>query len=427
MGAFDAEVIVVGGGPAGSATASFLARAGVDVMVLDKAHFPRDKPCAEYLSPQASRLLDELGALEAVERAGPAHLAGMRIHGPDGGSFLGEFAAAHGFRGFRDHGLALRRSVLDMLLLDRARQLGARVVEGAAVTGLLIDRGRTTGVAVRCDGSTRELRGRLVVGADGLRTVVGRRLGLVRTGAWPRRVALVMHYKGVADVGPHGEMHVFRDGYLGLADVGGGLTNVVIVIPAALAREMHGAPDVFADAWIAARPTLARRFDGATRLTPPAATGPFNQRARSAWAPGAALVGDAADFFDPFTGEGIYAALRGAELLTPYAFDAVRSSAARHDVALAAWDRCRRTEFRGKWAVERMVGTAVGLPWIFNRAAGVLAERRDMADLLVGVTGDFVPSRRVLRPGYLLRLLLGSTRSGDARQAAHSAISSSVS
>src|SRR5512134_925380 len=110
MGAFDAEVIVVGGGPAGSATASFLARAGVDVMLLDRAHFPREKACAEYLSPQASRLLAELGALELIEQAGPAHLKGMRIHAPNGRSFLGEFDAPHGFRGFSDYGLALRRA-----------------------------------------------------------------------------------------------------------------------------------------------------------------------------------------------------------------------------------------------------------------------------------------------------------------------------
>ena len=426
MGTLDAEVIVVGGGPAGSATASFLARAGVDVLLLDRAYFPRDKACAEYLSPQASRVLDELGALESVESAGPAHLVGMQVHAPSGATFTGEFAADHGFRGFRDHGLALRRSVLDSLLLDHARRHGARVLEGAAVSGLLFADGRTTGVTMRRDDGTTELRARLVVGADGLRTVVGRRLGLVRTGRWPRRVALVMHYSGIAGMGPLGAMHVFGDGYVGLADVGGGITNVAIVVPAMRAPEMKGASGDFADRWIAAHPSVARRFDGASRLTTPMATGPFNQRARRAWSPGAALVGDAADFFDPFTGEGIYAALRGAELLTPYAFDAVRSGPVRQDVALAAYERCRRDEFSGKWGVERLVGTAVGLPRLFNRAASVLARRRDMADLFVGVTGDFVPARKVLRPSYLFRLL-GFPPSGDARQAGRSTLSSSVS
>lgn len=412
----DAEVLVVGGGPAGAAAAFFLARAGVDVLVLDRARFPRDKPCAEYLSPQASRLLDEMGALGLVERAGAAQLAGMRVHAPNGAVIHGEFASSHGYRGFRDRGLALRRLALDAILLSQARAAGARVLEETRVRDLLFGTGgRVEGVVADTDGGPRALRAPLVVGADGLRSVVGRRLHLTTRGMFPRRVAVVAHYTGVEGMGRCGEMHVDARGYTGLADVGNGVTNVAVVVPAAGARGMAGNPAGFLGRWIAARPALAARFAAAGRLTTPRATGPFNVRARRAWAPGAALVGDAADFFDPFTGEGIYAALRGGELLVGYAFDAARAtSARRHDIALAAYDRSRRDAFRGKRLVERAVGTAVAFPALLNRAAAVLAQRRDMADLLVGVTGDFVPPREVLRPGFLLRLLLPPAMPGDA-------------
>jgi flavin-dependent dehydrogenase len=134
-------------------------------------------------------------------------------------------------------------------------------------------------------------------------------------------------------------------------------------------------------------------------------TGPFASHARRAWAPGAALVGDAADFFDPFTGEGIYAALRGGELLAPFAVDALGASTARQaDAALAGYERARRAEFGGKWMVERLISSAVGFAPAINHFARTLEARKDMADLLVGVTGDFVPAREVLRPGYLLNL-----------------------
>ncbi len=413
LGGLDAEVIIVGGGPAGAATAWMLARAGVDVLVLDRARFPRDKPCAEYVSPQASRLFAEMGVLDRIEAGGAAQLSGMIVRSPSGVSFRGDFAAGHGFRGFRDRGLALRRSVLDDILLRQAEAAGARVAEEMLVTDVDRDAGgRVTGVMARgsatATGAPPEsvLSARVVVGADGLRSVIARRLGLARASRWPRRVAFVTHYSGVAGMGSAGEMHVARDGYLGLADVGHGETNVALVVPARAARGVGAARDEFLTSWVE-RSHLAARFRGATRIAPVRATGPFAAHARAAWAPGAALVGDAADFFDPFTGEGIYAALRGAELLTPYLFEAVRSTASgASDVALAAYDRCRRAEFHGKWLVERAVGAVVGCPPLLNRVARVLAGRRDMADLLVGVTGDFVPPRQVLRVGYLMQLLL---------------------
>ena len=125
-----AQALVVGGGPSGASTALALARLGVDVLVLDRARFPRDKPCSEYMSPEASRILAAMGVLDRVEGAGAAQLAGMRVRAPGGRTFQGDFAARHGFRGYRDRGLALRRTLLDAMLLDAARGAGARVREG---------------------------------------------------------------------------------------------------------------------------------------------------------------------------------------------------------------------------------------------------------------------------------------------------------
>jgi flavin-dependent dehydrogenase len=426
----DAEVIIVGGGPAGAATAWGLARAGVDVVVLDRARFPRDKPCAEYLSPQASRILSDMGVLEAVEAAGAARLTGMTIRAPSGTSFRGEFAARHGFRGFRNEGLSLRRLVLDEILLRHAESAGARIMEESTVTDVVRDdAGRVTGVryspvageedpgpprgapdvsaAAAGNGQTRTLSARVVVGADGLRSVISRRVGLAHARRWPKRVAFVTHYRGVTDIGSTGEMHVERDGYIGLADVGSGHTTVALVVPAHAARGVGADRAGFLDAWIGRHPQLAPRFRDANRISPVRATGPFAQHARAMWAPGVALVGDAADFFDPFTGEGVYTALRGGELLTPYLCEAVRGTGARAaDTALAAYDRCWRHEFRGKQIVERAVGAAVAMPAVIGHVARVLARRPDMADLLIGVTGDFVPASEVLRAGYLGRLAL---------------------
>lgn len=406
----DAQVLVVGGGPAGASAAWQLARSGVDVLLLDRARFPRDKPCAEYLSPEASRILSEMGALEECERAGAATLRGMTVRSPDGERIRGDFAAAHGFRGFRDSGLALRRILLDAILLECAKRAGVRVIEGARVTDVLRDtKGSVRGVSALVDGAAREYTARITVGADGLRSVVGRRLGLTRYARFPYRMALVAHYDGVEGMGEHGEMHVEDDGYVGLADVGNGVTNVALVMPVWRARAAKGRSGPFLDGWLRSRAQLAPRFAASERIAPVRATGPFAQRARRAWTSGAALVGDAADFYDPFTGEGIYAALRGGEMLAPFVERAIASrTTVESDAALAEYDAARAKEFGGKWKVERLVALAVATPALMNRAARTLSRRKEMADLLVGVAGDFVPPREVLSLRYLSRLILPS-------------------
>lgn len=356
-------------------------------------------------------MLHAMGVLSAVEEAGAAQLTGLRVRAPNGFEIDGAFAAEHGFHGFRDRGLALRRELLDGLLLDRARVCGASVHEGVTLESLeAAPRGYT--VRLRQDGVEHTVRADLVVGADGLRSRVARALGVARRSRWPKRLALVAHWRGVDAMGARGEMHVQHDGYLGLADVGGGLTNVALVVPTRLARSAAGNADGYVRDWLARYPHLAARFTRAECVSPVRATGPFASHATRAWAPDAALVGDAADFFDPFTGEGIYAALQGGQMVAPYVLDALRAPTARASATvLRAYDRARVRAFSGKWRVEKLIGLAVAFPALMNHAARILSRRTDLADLLIGVTGDFVPAREVLRPGVLWRMLVPPVRS----------------
>ena len=377
------DAVVVGAGPAGSATALQLARAGARVLLLDRARFPRDKPCSEYLSPESTRVLERLGpnVLGAVAAASPARLRGMKVVAPSGSAVVGRFET---------FSYALPRTRFDAILRAAAEAAGAEVREGVKVEELIYERGAVAGVVAR-----DTYRARIVVGADGLRSVVARRLGPVHA-IGPKRVAFTTHVADVRDVHELGEMHVGRPGYVGLGPIGSGVTTVALVLPLAEARR---GKHFFEE--LNRFPGVAGRFDGRRMVRPILATGPFARWSRRPVANGALLVGDAADFFDPFTGQGIYSALRGAEL----AAAAILNSLAT-DASLESYARARRREFGGKWVLERMIGIAVGWPALIERVVGRMIRRPELANLLVRATGNCIPAGAALRPGVLAGLVL---------------------
>ncbi|HXG96748.1 MAG TPA: NAD(P)/FAD-dependent oxidoreductase [Gemmatimonadales bacterium] len=390
------DAVVVGAGPAGSATALQLARAGARVLLLDRARFPRDKPCSEYLSPESTRVLERLGqdVLGAVAAASPARLTGMKVVAPSGAAVVGRFAT---------FSYALPRTRFDTILRAGAEAAGAEVREGVKVEEVLYDRGAVAGVVARDTGhGTRDsYRSRIVVGADGLRSVVARRLGPVHA-IGPKRVAFTAHVAGVQDVDDVGEMHVGRQGYVGLGPIGDGVTTVALVVPFAEARRGNRFFDE-----LNRFPGIAGRFDAGRIVRHVLATGPFARWSRRAVAAGASgggsalLVGDAADFFDPFTGQGIYSALRGAELAAAAILATLTTGA-----SLQAYARARRREFGAKWLLERMIGIAVGWPALIERVVGRMIRRPELAHLLVRATGNCVPAGAALTPRVLTGLLL---------------------
>jgi geranylgeranyl reductase family protein len=397
-----ADVLVVGGGPAGAATATYLARAGLDVLVAERARFPRHKPCAEYLSPEAARDLDALGVLGEVEAAAPARLRGFRLVSDDGAAVTGRFDRTP-FAPYRPFGFALPRAVLDPLLLAAARRAGARVQEATALDRLLFEGRTVRGAVLRGPDGPRELRTRIVIGADGLNSSVARALGTDRRGGL-RRLALVAHLAGVTGTTDVGEMFAGRGWYVGLAPIGG-LVNVAMVVPIADAPVLRRDPAVYFFSRLAEFPDLRARVSEARIAREILIAGPFARRAASVVHDGALLVGDAADFYDPFTGEGIFAALRGGRLAADAAAAALAEGAATAR-ALAPYVAARRRAFAGKWVLERLVGRAAVHPVLMRRFTRRLARRGDVADLWVGAAGDTVPVRALFAPRHLAALVV---------------------
>jgi menaquinone-9 beta-reductase len=401
-----ADALIIGLGPAGSGLAQRLARAGRRVIAVDRATFPRDKACSEYLSPEGVRHLAELGVLDAVEQRSGRRIRGTTVVAPRGSRLTGIFARA-GQRPFRETGLSVSRRVLDAMLVNAAASAGAEVREGTAFLGAIREAGAVVGARLRrSDGRVEEVRARITIGADGLRSRVARELGPL-TREPVRRWAFVAHVSGVRALSDTAELHVRADGYVGLNPIGGDLANVALVVPA---REMPAARGDVDDYFFSALErfeSVRGRVRRAQLTRQIMVTGPFARRAARVIADGALLVGDAADFFDPFTGEGICAALRGAALAEPVISDALARSAgpAVPLALLRPYSRLRRRAFFGKWIVERLIGYGMLAPALFDRAVERL-ERRGLAHTMIGVTGDFVPARAVLNPAFLARMVV---------------------
>jgi len=396
----DAEVVVVGGGPAGSSVAAAIALAGHDVVLLDKARFPRHKACSEYINAGGARLLDEMGMLGEVMAAGAHRMEAMIVHAPDGGRFAADFGKAQPGAA----ALGLSRHKLDLLLLERARAAGVTVREGAHVRRVLREGGRVVGVEATIDGVSERIRTSLVIGADGRNSAVVRDLDLGVPLRWPRKTGLVAHYRGVTGLDRFGEIHVGRAAYAGLAPLEDGLTNVAVVADVRAVEGRPGTIDEFFAASLAAMPEVARKLDGAERVGGIRGVGSMAQRARRTTGDGFLLIGDAASFLDPFTGEGIYEALRGATLAAPVMHEALRArDASAH--ALEPYRVARRRAFTAKREVCWVVQGFIGAPPLMNYVTARLARREALGVTLSGVLGNLRPAQAALSPLFLARLL----------------------
>jgi flavin-dependent dehydrogenase len=398
------DVLIVGAGPAGSSAAIHLSRAGHRVVAVDRAVFPRDKPCSEYLSPETVRLLDRVGLVHDLEQAGAQPLYGTKVVAPRGSSLVGRFAQTT-VPPFRSAGLAVSRRILDQHLVEGARRAGAEVRERTTVEALLYERGAVAGAVVReQSGARRVIRARLTIGADGLRSVVARRLGR-RYHGLPARLAFVAHVADVPLDSGIAELHVGDAGYAGLNLIAGGLANVALVVPRRRALESRGDASGFFFSTVNGFPGVRGRVRADRMVRPVLVTGPFAAWSGRVVADGALLIGDAADFFDPFTGQGIHAALRGGELAAAAASEALASPGPVTARRLAGYRSARRRAFLGKWAVERLVGFGMLAPTLFDHAVARL-EHHGLGHTWVGVAGDYVPASTVFNPKFLCRMVL---------------------
>jgi flavin-dependent dehydrogenase len=207
-------------------------------------------------------------------------------------------------------------------------------------------------------------------------------------------------------VGASAELHFGYKGYVGLNRIGGDSVNVALVVPSDRAGAARGRVEEFFRETLAEFPGLRERVAAGEIVRPVLVTGPFAARSRCITAPGSLLVGDAADFFDPVTGDGIFSALRGAELIAETMGPALAQPGKVSQDAFKQYRRRRRQAFAGKWMMERVTRYLMHFPRFFDRSVSRMGRHEDMAHTAIGVAGGFVPLREVLSPAFIARIVI---------------------
>lgn len=298
------EVIVVGAGPGGATAAILLAQKGHDVLLLDRTTFPRDKVCGDAIPGRALDLLGSLGMAEKIEAACFYYIDKLRLVSPQGHVMDATMDARESI----SPSAVVRRSEFDVLLQQHAVDAGAEFVQ-AQVKGPLLENGRVVGVRARVGAETKELRSRLVIGADGATSVIARALRPDENREHHRAVAVRAYSTGL-DLLPHQvEFYLYDEilpGYAWIFPLGEGQANIGIGMRLDTFRQgSHNLREML-DRFME-MPDIQKRLHNGAELHDVASwqlnLGSEKQVQRAY--DGALLVGDAASFINPLTGGGI--------------------------------------------------------------------------------------------------------------------------
>ena len=370
----DADVIVVGAGPAGSTTAFYLAQAGLDVLMLEKSAFPREKVCGDGLTPRGVRALVAMG-ISVSEQDGWVRNQGLRVIGA-GKRLELPWPELSSYPGY---GLVRPRTDLDQMLARRAQQAGARLLEGVTVTGPVLDErtGRITGVTATAEqNGDQAYRARVIVAADGNSSRLSVAMGLRKREDRPLGVAVRTYYTSPRHDDDYLESWLdlwdgdrLLPGYGWIFGMGDGTSNVGLGLLNTSAAFGHTDYHALLRKWLAGMPA-EWGFTEENRTQPiRGAALPMGFNRTPHYYRGLLLAGDAGGMVNPFNGEGIAYAMESGEILARTIAQALaRARRSETERVLAGYPQALREAYGGYYSVGRVFVKAIGRPELMRFA-----------------------------------------------------------
>ncbi len=379
------DVIVVGAGPAGCSAATFLAGNGCSVLLVDKAKFPRDKACGDGLSPSALDVLERMGVTGRMEKSRPWRIDGVEFSSPAGKKLRTQFQQ---IEGLGNHSYVLPRKDLDFVLFKHVRELSNVVVlENCEVRDLVHEENAVSGVRVNYENESKEFSGKVVVGADGVHSIIARKTSFLNSNAKHRVLAARAYFDNVPGLDHYIEIHCDKSilpGYGWVFPTGEGSANVGVGTSCRSATRKKDIKTLF-DTFLEQNKSMKNRFNRTQMIGNSLKTWPIPLGSCSSKRSyeNVILIGDAGSFADTLTGEGIYYALRSGE----YAAQAITIGLNNNINKIAdIFERLWRREFKRReyilgYLIQRFVFGEFFLNFNINRAL-----RNDkMAEALVEI------------------------------------------
>lgn len=400
---YDADVIIVGAGPAGASTGLFLADSGLKVVVVDKAKFPRDKICGDAISAYTVNRLKELNLESKLDSIPKTKITKIVFSAPNEKEIKLKFTPD----GHENeiYGYVLRRIDFDYMMVTALRDK-VDFIEGIAAKDIVVKDSRVAGVVLDDDKSTT-LYAKLVVGADGYKSLIARKMGVYESDPNHWLVAVRAYYKGVTGMDSAIEMH-FDDsivpGYFWIFPVEDGITNVGLgALKSHVQKNKINLKKAMLN--VLDRPLFKNRFNGAENITPIVGWNlPIGSKQRKVHGNGYILVGDAAGLVDSFTGEGVGNSVAAGKI----AAESIKEIITGEDFseqATAIYAERLWKKLGPELALSTKLLRLAHHRWLINYVINRASKSEYVRDWLSRVVAEIVPRDELVNPFTYIKLL----------------------